>query len=57
MTTAASRFPLGTPINRPAPQPLRPIPGRPNWYIDSHGVERYLELPKTEAGSRQVVRR
>ena len=37
------RFPLGTPLNRVAKLPLRTILGRPNWFIDSRGVERYVE--------------
>jgi hypothetical protein len=38
------RFPLGTPLNRVAAKsPLRPITGRPNWFVDPRGVERYVE--------------
>lgn len=51
MNAADSRFPLGKPINRRTPQPLRPIPGRPNWFVDSRGIERYLEVPATQVKS------
>jgi hypothetical protein len=37
------RFPLGTPLNRVAKSPLRPITGRPHWFVDPRGVERYIE--------------
>lgn len=57
MKAADSKFPLGKPINRPAPQPLRSIPGRPNWFVASRGVECYLEAPKTPAEDRHVVPR
>lgn len=43
MNAIDPRFPLGRPVNRPAPTLLRPISGRPNWFIDSRGVERYVE--------------
>jgi hypothetical protein len=42
------RFPLGVPINRPAPaSPWHPIPGRPRWekHIET-GQERYVEPVK-----------
>jgi hypothetical protein len=38
-----ARFPLGTPLNRPPESSLRPIPGRPNWFVDSRGIEHYVE--------------
>ena len=41
---ANPRFPLGVPVNRATGSPsLRPIPGRPNWYVDARGVEHYVE--------------
>jgi hypothetical protein len=43
MNAIDPRFPLGIPLNRVARPPLRPIPGRPNWFVDSRGVERYVE--------------
>lgn len=37
-------FPLGEPVNRPPPKPeLTPVPGRPNWFADKNGVERYVD--------------
>lgn len=43
-TSPPERFPLGVPVNRPATtNPLRPVPGRPNWWVDAKGVERYIE--------------
>ena len=42
--TLAERFPLGVPVNRPVTNDtLRPVPGRPGWWVDAHGVERYIE--------------
>ena len=43
MNAVDPRFPLGTPLNRPARSPLRPIPGRTHWFVDARGVERYVE--------------
>lgn len=43
MNAITPSFPLGIPLNRPAEASLRPIPGRPNWFVDSHGVEHYVE--------------
>jgi hypothetical protein len=43
MNAIDPRFPLGTPLNRPAKSPLRPIQGRTNWFVDLMGVERYVE--------------
>jgi len=41
------RFPLGAPVNRPAPPDLVPIPNRPNWFRDRRtGREVYAEPPK-----------
>ena len=46
------RFPLGTPLNRPTAPSMRPISGRPNWFIDSRGVEHYVERPAPQPVSR-----
>jgi hypothetical protein len=50
------RFPLGAPLNRPLEPALRPIAGRPDWFIDSRGKEYYIEhsanLPTRQAGTR-----
>ena len=44
---AEPNYPLGAPINRAPPgQGLTPIAGRPNWFRDRHGAERYIEPPK-----------
>jgi hypothetical protein len=43
MNAIDPRFPLGIPLNRVAKPPLRRIPGRPNWFVDSRGIERYIE--------------
>jgi len=43
MNAIDPRFPLGVPLNRVAKPPLRRIPGRPNWFVDSRGIERYIE--------------
>jgi len=43
MSAIDPRFPLGVPLNRVAKPPLRRIPGRPNWFVDSRGIERYIE--------------
>ena len=57
MNAIDPRFPLGTPLNRVAKSPLRPIPNRPNWFVDSRGVERYVEPTRStlirEAPSRE----
>lgn len=37
------RFPLGTPANRKDRPVLTPVPDRPNWWRDAHGVERYVD--------------
>jgi hypothetical protein len=49
MGSTNSRFPLGAPVNRPAKPALRPVAGRPNWFVDSRGVEHYIELPSRPA--------
>jgi hypothetical protein len=38
-------FPLGKPLDRKEWNPLTPIPGRPNWWQDHKGNERYIEPP------------
>lgn len=50
MNTIDPRYPLGRPLNRPATPSLRPISGRPNWFVDARGVERYLERPAQQPG-------
>jgi hypothetical protein len=40
------RFPLGVPVNRRNPKDLTPVSGRPGWWKDRHGVERYIEPVK-----------
>lgn len=40
------RFPLGVPTNRPNPADPTPVAGRPGWWRDKHGVERYIEQKK-----------
>lgn len=46
MEAVDPRYPLGKPLNRPAPpSSLRPISGRPHWFVDARGVERYVERP------------
>lgn len=52
MATIDPRYPLGIPLNRPAAPSLRPISGRPNWFVDSRGVERYLEHPAQQPAHR-----
>lgn len=54
--TPVDKFPFGVPVNRPVPKAeLTPVPGRPNWYKDKAGVERYVEHlgePKLQPFSR-----
>ena len=39
-------YPLGKPLDRKEWNPLTPIPGRPNWWQDHKGNEKYIEPPK-----------
>jgi len=55
MNAIDPRFPLGKPLNRPAPPSLRPIAGRPNWFVDSRGVERYVERPRSSDPSTAAI--
>ena len=43
------RFPLGKPLNRSIEPSMRPIPGRPNWYVDVRGVEHYVETHRGQS--------
>lgn len=36
-------YPLGPPINRKPEPGLVRVPGRPNWWRDQRGVDRYIE--------------
>lgn len=46
----AEKFPFGIPCNRPQPKAeLAPVPGRPGWWRDRAGVERYIEPPRPGA--------
>lgn len=38
-------FVLGKPTNRTEPSELTPISGRPNWWKDRKGNEKYIEPP------------
>jgi hypothetical protein len=39
-------FPLGPPTNRKEPEPaLHPAVGRPDWWIDGKGLDRYIVPP------------
>jgi len=49
------RFPLGNPLNQVAEPTLRPIPRRPNWFVDSVGIERYVE-PTRERSFADLLR-
>lgn len=40
------RFPLGDPVNRKPEQGLTPIAGRPGWFVDRKGNEKYVEPPR-----------
>lgn len=43
--------PLGPPERPTEPSERRnwrPIPGRPNWFWDTHNQERYVEPPRKE---------
>jgi hypothetical protein len=42
-------FALGKPVNRPAETGLTPIDGRPNWWRDRKGNEKYIEPPPRPA--------
>lgn len=47
--------PFGVPVNRPVPKSeLTPVPGRPNWFKDKDGNERYIERaePRLQTFSR-----
>jgi hypothetical protein len=41
-------FPFGKPVNRRQEPDLLPVEGRPNWWKNKQGVERYVEPPKPE---------
>jgi len=56
VTAIDPRFPLGAPLNRAAKPPLRSIPGRPNWFVDSRGAERYIEPARSTLLRRPVSR-
>lgn len=43
MNPGAPFYPLGAPINRTPAPGLVPAPGRPNWWRDAKGVDRYIE--------------
>ena len=38
--------PLGKPVNRKPEPELTPIAGRPNWFVDKQGREKYVEPPR-----------
>lgn len=43
---AIDPFPFGVPVNRQKPKSMTPVTGRPNWFRDKDGVERYVEPPR-----------
>lgn len=51
-----TNFPLGPPVNRAPPSPeWVPIPGRPQWYRDRHGAEKFFPenlLPNGPVGTK-----
>ena len=46
MSNPDERYPLGAPLNRQDPPKLKEIPGRPGWWVDAKGNEKYVEPPR-----------